>query len=172
MASPLPELATSHPWPRRAMTATPMTALPMNAEHDAWHRLVVFGRPEQVSAARAFVRRVLGRGHPGAERVALLTSELVTNSVNHSNSRLDGGLITVTVRAAVGRVRVEVRDDGGPTAPTLCRDDDLAETGRGLRLVEAYSLMWDYYRNGNRTVTWFECLPEPLPLRAASLGGA
>jgi len=177
MASPLPELATSHPWPRPAttaapMTARPMTAMPMTAEHDAWHRLVIFGRPEQVSAARAFVRRVLGPCHPGAERVALLTSELVTNSVNHSNSRLDGGLITVTVRAAVDRVRVEVRDDGGPTAPTLRCDDDLAETGRGLRLVEAYSLMWDYYRNGTGTVTWFECLPEPLPLRVPPFRGA
>ncbi len=32
----------------------------------------------------------------------------------------------------------------------------------GLRLVEAYSLMWDYYRDGTRTVTWFDCEPEPL----------
>jgi anti-sigma regulatory factor (Ser/Thr protein kinase) len=167
MASPLPELATSHPWSRPAMTSAPMTA-----EHDAWHRLVFFGRPEQVSAARAFVRRVLGPGHPGAERVTLLTSELVTNSVNHSNSRLDGGLITVTVRAAADRVRVEVRDDGGPTAPVLRCDDDLAETGRGLRLVDAYSLMWDYYRHGTGTVTWFECLPEPLPLRVLPFRGA
>jgi anti-sigma regulatory factor (Ser/Thr protein kinase) len=164
MASPLPELASSHRFHRPAMTAAPM-----NAEHDAWHRLVIFGRPEQVSAARTFVRRVLGPGHPGADRVTLLTSELVTNSVNHSDSRLDGGLITVTVRAAGDRVRVEVRDDGGPTAPTLCRDDDLAEAGRGLRLVEAYSLMWDYYRSGTGIVTWFECLPEPLPLRVLVL---
>ncbi len=177
MASPLPELATSHSWPRPAktaspMTASPMSASPMTAEYHAWHRLVIFGRPEQVSAARTFVRRVLGPGHPGAERVTLLTSELVTNSVNHSNSRLDGGLITVTLRAAAGRIRVEVRDDGGPTAPALRCDDDLSEAGRGLRLVEAYSLMWDYYRTGTRTVTWFECLPEPLPLEDAVFGGA
>jgi anti-sigma regulatory factor (Ser/Thr protein kinase) len=162
MASPLPNLAASHPLPRRGMTA----------EHDAWHRMVIFGRPEQVSAARAFVRRVLGPGNPGAERVALLTSELVTNSVTHSNSRLDGGTITVTVRASADHVRVEVRDDGGPTTPTICCDDELAEGeladgGRGLRLVEAYSLMWDYHRTAAGTVTWFECLPEPLPLRLA-----
>jgi anti-sigma regulatory factor (Ser/Thr protein kinase) len=162
MASPLPELAASHQWPRPALGAAGLSA-----EHDAWHRLVIFGRPEQVSAARAFVRRVLGLGHPGCERVALLTSELVTNSVNHSNSRLDGGLITVTVRAAADRVRVEVRDDGGPTAPMLRCDDDLAEAGRGLRLVDAYSLTWDYYCHGTGTVTWFECLPEPLPLRVS-----
>ncbi|HUA29006.1 MAG TPA: ATP-binding protein [Streptosporangiaceae bacterium] len=94
--------------------------------------------------------------------MTLLTSELVTNSVNHSDSRLDGGIITVTVRTAADRVRVEVTDDGGPTAPTLRNDDDLAEAGRGLRLVAAYALMWDYYRDGTRTVTWFECVAEPL----------
>jgi hypothetical protein len=44
----------------------------------------------------------------------------------------------------------------------VCCDGDLAGTGRGLRLVDAYSLSWDYYRNGTRTVTWFECPPEPI----------
>ena len=84
--------------------------------------------------ARAFVRQVLGGGHPALERATLLTSELVTNSVSHSNSRLAGGTITVTVRTAEDRVRIEVTDDGGPTEPAVCRDDDLAETGRGLQL--------------------------------------
>jgi hypothetical protein len=67
-------------------------------------------------------------------------------------------------------VRVEVQDGGGPTAPTVCRDGDLAEAGRGLRLVEAYSLMWDHYLSGTGRVTWFECLPEPLALRIVRLG--
>jgi anti-sigma regulatory factor (Ser/Thr protein kinase) len=152
MPRPLPGVAASHPVPSQGAIA----------ELEAWHRLVICGRPEQVGVARGFVRQVLGASHPGAERVVLLTSELVTNSVSHSNSRRDGGTVTVTVRTDTDRVRVEVTDDGGPTTPTLCRDDDLAEAGRGLRLVEAYSLMWDYYRDGTRTVTWFECVPEPL----------
>lgn len=135
------------------------------AELEAWHRLVIGGRPEQVRVARAFIRQVLGVGHPGTERATLLTSELVTNSVNHSDSRLEGGTITVTVRTAADRVRVEVTDDGGPTTPTLRRDDDLAETGRGLRLIDAYSIVWDYHQSGTRMVTWFECESEPLPLR-------
>jgi anti-sigma regulatory factor (Ser/Thr protein kinase) len=155
MPGPLPDVAASHSEQRQGATA----------ELDAWYRLVIGGRPEQVRVARAFVRQVLGCGHPGTERVTLLTSELVTNSVNHSDSRRAGGSITVTVRTAADRVRVEVQDDGGPTAPTLCCDGDLAETGRGLRLVEAYSLRWDYHQNATGTVTWFECLPEPLPLR-------
>ena len=154
MPGSLPDVAASHSEQRHSI-----------AELDAWYRLVICGRPEQVRVARAFVRQVLGCGHPGTERVMLLTSELVTNSVNHSNSRRAGGSITVTVRTTADRVRVEVQDDGGPTAPTLCCDGDLAETGRGLRLVQAYSLRWDYHQNATGTLTWFECPPEPLPLR-------
>src|SRR5262249_31584449 len=104
---------------------------------------------------------------PGLERITLLTSELVTNSVSHSNSRLDGGTVMVTVRTAADRVRVEVSDDGGPTRPEMRHDDDLAETGRGLRLVDAYALGWSCRRSGSRTVTWFECPAEPLPLAPA-----
>ena len=152
MPGPLPDVAAGHSVPRQGAIAEP----------EAWHRLVICGRPEQVGVARGFVRQVLGASHPGIERVTLLTSELVTNSVTHSASRLDGGIIVVMVRSAADRVRVEVTDDGGPTAPTLRCDDDLAEAGHGLRLVEAYSLSWDYYRDGPRTVTWFECVPEPL----------
>jgi len=154
MPRPLPDVAASRPVPRQGAIA----------ELEAWHRLVICGRPEQVSVARAFIRQVLGVGHPGIERATLLTSELVTNSVNHSDSRLEGGSITVTVRTAGGRVRVEVQDDGGQTAPTLRSDDDLAEAGRGLRLVDAYSLTWDYHQVGTRMVTWFECASEPLAL--------
>jgi anti-sigma regulatory factor (Ser/Thr protein kinase) len=127
------------------------------------HRLVIDGAPEQVSAVRAFVRQVLGSRHPGTERVTLLSSELVTNSVRHSNSRQEGGTVTVTLRVAADRVLVEVVDDGGTTVPTLRHDDDLAETGRGLWLVGTYSLAWDYHQSATRTVTWFECLREPLP---------
>jgi anti-sigma regulatory factor (Ser/Thr protein kinase) len=162
MPGPVPDVAASH----RALREGAI------AELDAWYRLVVCAQPEQVGVARAFVRQVLGHGHPGTERVTLLTSELVTNSVNHSDSRREGGTITVTVRTSADCVRVEVQDDGGPTAPTVCCDGDLAEAGRGLRLVEAYSLMWDYYQNGTSRVTWFECLPEPLPLRIVSAGGS
>jgi anti-sigma regulatory factor (Ser/Thr protein kinase) len=159
MPRPLPDVAAGRLVPRHGAIA----------ELEAWHRLVICGRPEQVAVARAFVRQVLGVGHPGLERVTLLTSELVTNSVNHSDSRLDGGTITVTVRTDAGRVHVEVTDDGGPAAPAVRSDDDLADGGRGLRLVEAYSLMWDYYRAGTRTVTWFECVGEALELRPFGL---
>jgi len=155
MARPFPHAAADLPAQHVRSLAAPDLGSPQS--------LVIAGAPEQVSATRAFVRQVLGSRHPGAERVTLLTSELVTNSVRHSNSRKDGGTVTVTLRVAADRVLVEVIDDGGATVPTLCRDDHLAETGRGLWLVDAYSLAWNYHHTAARTVTWFECVPEPLP---------
>lgn len=150
MSRPFPHVAADLP-----RAASPVLGTP--------HSLVIDGAPEQVSAARAFVRRVLGSGHPGAARVSLLTSELVTNSVNHSDSRMAGGTVTIRLWADPERILVEVIDDGGSTVPILRRNDDLAESGRGLRLVDACSTDWGFYQSAACTVTWFECAPEPLP---------
>ena len=61
------------------------------------------GRPDQVRAARAFTSKTLGDDHPCAPVAVLLVSELVTNSVLHSDSRLPGGTVTVTVTGTAGR---------------------------------------------------------------------
>jgi anti-sigma regulatory factor (Ser/Thr protein kinase) len=94
----------------------------------------------------------------------LLSSELVTNSVQHSNSRRRGGTITITVIAVLGGIRVEVIDDGGPTIPAASlgqpEQPDPAENGHGLRLVEILSARWSHYSDTSGTVTWFE-LREP-----------
>lgn len=132
--------------------------------HEIEQRLIIAGQPMHVATARAFVRRVAGDNHPGAERVELLISELVTNSIKHSNSGKPGGTITLTVTVFTDRVRVEVQDDGGVTVPALRCAEDTEENGRGLRLVDAYSLKWDYRQAGTGMVTWFECPLEPLPL--------
>ena len=73
--------------------------------------------PEQVRVARAFVARVLGECHPHADVALLLASELVTSNVRHSGSAVPGGLVTVTVAAGNGGVRVEVTDRSGESAP-------------------------------------------------------
>jgi hypothetical protein len=64
--------------------------------------------PREVRLARAFVAGVLGQSHPNAAVAVLLDRELVTNSVRHSGSAVLGGLVTVTVAACDGGVRVEV----------------------------------------------------------------
>jgi anti-sigma regulatory factor (Ser/Thr protein kinase) len=71
------------------------------------------GRPESVSAARAWVARFL----PGsADDAALMASELVTNAIVHSASGLPGGSVTVTVAPSSGMARVDVIDQGAMPA--------------------------------------------------------
>jgi hypothetical protein len=154
MSGSFPHLATDLPAGHTGRASSPGFGTP--------HRLVIDGRRGR-SPWRALSSGEYSAAITPAERVMLLTSELVTNSVNHSDSRLPGGTVAVTVRAGADRVLVEVADDGGTTVPALRRDDDLGESGRGLRLVDAFSLDWNYYRSAVSTVTWFECLPAPLP---------
>lgn len=124
--------------------------------------LRVPGRPDQVHAARVFTGATLGDDHPCAAVAVLLVSELVTNSVLHGDSRLPGGTITVTVTGTPDAVRIEVRDAGGTSAPHFKgADDALAEGGRGLRLVNDLAARWNYRRDGDGLVTWFEVRAEP-----------
>ena len=122
------------------------------------------GPPEDGGAARAFATWTLGEGGACTDIAVLLTSELVTNSLQHGGSCRDGGSVTVTLIAIPGGIRAEVTDEGGPTVPTLHDghggQPDLAESGRGLQLVEVLSARWGYFRDGTGTMTWFE-LMEP-----------
>jgi anti-sigma regulatory factor (Ser/Thr protein kinase) len=88
------------------------------------------GRPESVSAARAWVARFVP-GSAAADDAALMTSELVTNAIVHSASGLPGGSVTVTVAAADGIARVDVIDQGG-MPPYMAAPHGL---GAGLAIV-------------------------------------
>jgi anti-sigma regulatory factor (Ser/Thr protein kinase) len=124
--------------------------------------LSVPGHPGEVHAARVFTGTTLGDDHPCAAVAVLLVSELVTNSVLHSDSRLPGGTITVTVSGTPDGARVEVRDAGGMSVPLVKRvDDALAEGGRGLRLVNDLAARWNYRCDADELVTWFEVRAEP-----------
>ncbi len=90
------------------------------------------GLPESVAAARAWVAGFVS-GSPAADDAALLTSELVTNAILHSASRLPGGQVTVSVRATDDMVRVNVVDQGA-VPPCLAVPRGL---GQGLVLVAA-----------------------------------
>ena len=69
------------------------------------------GLPQSVAAARAWVAGFV-LGSPAADDAALLTSELVSNAILYSASRLPGGLVIVSVRTGDGSVRVDVTDQG------------------------------------------------------------
>jgi serine/threonine-protein kinase RsbW len=122
--------------------------------------LTIPGRAEHVAEARGFVRRTLGADCAEADTAILLTSELVTNSIQHSRSRRDGGTITITLIAVPDGIRAEVIDEGGATDPMLPSTQAgpvaLDENGRGLQLVQMLSARWSYAHDEAGTVTWFE----------------
>jgi two-component sensor histidine kinase len=112
--------------------------------------------PEHVATARRFVIATLGDDHPQVDTAILLTSELVTNSLQHSASSHEGAILAVGASRAAHWLRVEVMDDGAPTVPTLREAGPNAERGRGLTLVDALATRWGTERGITGTTTWFE----------------
>lgn len=122
------------------------------------------GRPEQVSAARRFVRDVIGTS-PALDIVELLVSELVTNTLHHTASGY-GGSFEVVVRLTPAQLRVEVYDDGAIGQPRIHRKDpdEYFEAGRGLALVEQLADRWDQEGDNSGWVVWFEINQQPADL--------
>jgi anti-sigma regulatory factor (Ser/Thr protein kinase) len=122
--------------------------------------LTIPGQAAHVAEARAFVSRTLGAECAEADLAILLTSELVTNSIQHSRSGRNGGTITITLIAVPDGIRGEVIDEGGATDPMLSSSQAgptvLAENGRGLQLVQMLSARWSFAHDEAGTVTWFE----------------
>ena len=117
--------------------------------------LTIDGRPEQVATARGFVRRIVT--HVGAidsDAATLLTSELVTNAIQHTRSGREGGTVTVVVLAVSEGVLVEVIDAGSPGVPVV-KADLYAQQGHGLFLVQRLATQWGYLRHPGGTTVWF-----------------
>jgi anti-sigma regulatory factor (Ser/Thr protein kinase) len=109
-----------------------------------------------VSRARAFVAQTLGCHRTGADTdaAALLTSEIVTNAVQHTKSGLRGGTVTIVVISVPRGVLVEVIDDGSPGTPVV-KGDLYAAEGHGLFLVQHLAAQWGYLRDPAGTTVWF-----------------
>jgi anti-sigma regulatory factor (Ser/Thr protein kinase) len=89
-----------------------------------------------------------------------LTSELVTNAVQHAAPPARGPSdIRINVRAGNTTVWLAVCDSD-PTLPTQRAPDFLAESGRGLFLVEAQADQWGAVPHEAGKYVWFslECL--------------
>ena len=111
--------------------------------------------------ARRFVRDELALvalpAHLHVEDVALIASELVTNSVRAGAERVD-----LVVNATGSRVEITVEDDAGGW-PVVMTVDEHATTGRGLSMVQqlADDLTVTRLAEGKRvTASWG--VPAPL----------
>ena len=113
---------------------------------------VLDGRPDQVRAARQFVRQHLA-GHPAAADAVAVASELAANSVMHSASRLPSGRFLIRVTALDGlHAAVVVTDQGGPFALQATARD--GESGRGLAVVRGLACLFRIHEHdGLRTFT-------------------
>ncbi len=93
--------------------------------------------PPSVTAARRYVVQRLGDVPPHLrEAIAVMVSELATNSVQHARSDF-----LVRVKRGDDRVRVEVSDLGSGE-PALRSPQPREVAGRGLRIVGALSDDW------------------------------
>jgi anti-sigma regulatory factor (Ser/Thr protein kinase) len=121
--------------------------------------LTVAGRPEEVARARSYVAGLAGPVAGGADAAgtaALLTSELVTNALLHTNSGAAGGTVTVVVVDVADGLMVEVIDDGAPDHGPEVQGDRYASHGHGLFLVEQLATRWGYLRDVAGTTVWFQ----------------
>jgi anti-sigma regulatory factor (Ser/Thr protein kinase) len=116
------------------------------------HQSVATLMPDAASVcdARRFVRATLEGWHLDTDQAALMTSELATNAVLHARTEY-----TVTVTLLPARVRVEVADLN-PRPPAMAPPLRLADSGRGLRLVETLAPAWGTHIGPDRKTVWFE----------------
>ncbi len=111
------------------------------------------GLPEAVASAREFTRATLRRWHLDSrhEDVALVVSELVTNALRHGLAAavapVDGRPIRLHLMRWSARLVCAVRDPGRRPPRTVRRDgaaEAVAESGRGLLLVESFADGWGW----------------------------
>jgi anti-sigma regulatory factor (Ser/Thr protein kinase) len=111
--------------------------------------------PTAVSAARHALTPLDDRLDDALlDDVRLLVSELVTNSVRHSDGD-PGGFVGLDVKVEAERLRVEVSDPGDGFEPRSRHDGQDAEGGWGLYLVDSLSTRWGVAR-ARGTNVWFE----------------
>jgi anti-sigma regulatory factor (Ser/Thr protein kinase) len=114
---------------------------------------------EASGQAREFTRHVLRSWGllVLAEDATVVVSELVTNALRHgargtSQAALDGIELVLCRRAGVIACVVA---DPGAEPPLLMAPDPVAETGRGLHVVEALSAAWGWTRlSGHCKAVW------------------
>jgi anti-sigma regulatory factor (Ser/Thr protein kinase) len=113
--------------------------------------------PESVREARQFTRATLQRWDLIAlhDSMELVASELVTNALRYAVPLgAPGAPVRLSLVRLASRVVCAVRDPS-TVAPVAKDPDYVAETGRGLHLVDSFSENWGWHPlSGNGKVVW------------------
>jgi anti-sigma regulatory factor (Ser/Thr protein kinase) len=110
-------------------------------------------RPSVVSVrfSRQVIRGLLATfGSDFIETAAILTDELVANAISHGEPP-----IVLDVKSDEQRFMVGVTD-GGPGAPVHTVADPMAESGRGLTIVDRLADTWGVRDLPQGKCVWFE----------------
>jgi anti-sigma regulatory factor (Ser/Thr protein kinase) len=140
----------------------PLTDRPIRRLPSSWPlttHLELASLPTAVPCARMHAKAVaLEWGLPAlAEKIELIVSELVTNSVQAAERSHRGDLATAIVRLWLSSdldcVLIRVWD-GNRQMPVRHEARPDEESGRGLTLVEHLSSEWGAYRKADGKVVW------------------
>src|SRR5258708_855649 len=109
--------------------------------------------PGQVRHARRFLAAAVSDPRLADDALTCL-SELATNAVIHSDSRIPGGIFRVRVSSNPELIRVEITDAGGqwPHASTPSED----QRGRGLAIIAALATSWAITAHVSGRTAWCE----------------
>jgi anti-sigma regulatory factor (Ser/Thr protein kinase) len=123
-----------------------------------------------VRAVRAFTRATLQRWDIEDRRddITLAVSELLTNALEHAAPRPGGWPVRVgLLQSRPGTAILCAVADASPAPPVPVPPGHLAESGRGLHVIEEVSDSWGYTTAPRRgKVVWATFEPAAAPLRS------
>jgi anti-sigma regulatory factor (Ser/Thr protein kinase) len=113
-------------------------------------RLITFmlpAIPESVRIARFHVRAALGYCELGrfADDAAIITSELVTNAVQHARCDVTETIGVTLARASGSEAVIIAVSDSSPHGPVMRDAPADSERGWGLRIVESLCVDWGWH---------------------------
>ena len=112
--------------------------------------------PASAATVRHRVSAALADLHVGEELiadVALVATELVSNSIRHAAALPDGGLC-IDWEVDDGAVLLRVTDGGSTTRPAMGRPGAAALDGRGLVIVDALANRWGVESDSAGVTVW------------------
>jgi anti-sigma regulatory factor (Ser/Thr protein kinase) len=115
-----------------------------------------------VPETRDWARSLLSLGGPSPilDDTLLLLSEVLTNSITHS----DSGQVTVQITRLGTTIQVDAADAGSSTTTPAVRTPDLADDGgRGLWLVDTLADEWGFQHDETGGLVWFRLTEHDRP---------